>query len=215
MLDLSLLPTFIVLSVVVIIAPGADTMLLIRSSMDGGVRRGFATFAGIHVGNVILTTLVASGVGLVIANSPVAMLVVQLAGGLYLLWLALGAVRSVLRQWRNPDEDEAGHGASVAGSGRQSFTQGIVSNLTNPKLLVFYLSFFPQFIGHARSSFAQLELLAVVFIVLAMVWQALVILLAARMQHLMQRRGFAIGLEVLSALVFLGLGGVILVEALH
>lgn len=98
-------------------------------------------------------------------------------------------------------------------SPRAAFTRGLVTNLTNVKVLIFYLSFFPQFMGTATSAFAQLELLAWVFIALALAWEALVVVLAARMQHLMRRPTFALCLDGLCTLVFLALGLVVLAEA--
>jgi len=209
-IDLAPLWSFIAVSLVIIVAPGADTMLLIRNTMDSGRRAGLATFAGICLGNLILTTLVASGVGIVLARSEPAMLVVQVAGGLYLLWLAFLSARALVGMLRAPVRVE---GATVHGQSRGAFTKGLISNLTNAKVMVFYLSFFPQFIGRARSSFAQLELLALVFLTLAAIYQVSVVLLAGRFQHLMRRRWFAIALEALSVLVFVGIAVVILVEA--
>lgn len=215
MVDLTPLWGFVIVSAVVIISPGADTMLLIRSSMEGGRRSGYATFAGIHTGNLILTTLVSSGLGVLMARNHPVMLAVQLLGGCYLLWLAIGSARAVVRR-RRAGDGPVGHdaGSSTSDSARARFTQGLVSNLTNAKLLVFYLSFLPQFLGHASSSFAQLEMLAILFIVVAMAWHSVLILASARMQHLLERPAFSTTLEVLSTLVFAGLGLGILVEAL-
>lgn len=216
MIDASVLLSFVAVSIVVILAPGSDVLLLIRSSMEGGKRLGFATFAGIHVGNLVLTTLVASGLGAVVSRNHALMQAVQMVGGLYLLWLAWGAAKPAVSLWRARAAGTHDDVAAVVApsSPAQAFMRGLVTNLTNVKVLIFYVSFFPQFLGDASSVFAQLELLAVVFIAIAMVWEGLVMILAARMQHLMQRPLFAVCLDALCAVIFAALGILILVEAL-
>jgi threonine/homoserine/homoserine lactone efflux protein len=162
MLDYSVLPAFIVAALVIILSPGADTFVLLRSTLRGGVKSGFSTMFGIYTGIVILSALLISGVGLLIARAPGALFWLQIIGALYLLYLALRSAYAgftLLREHRGA-QDESIDIEAVAAEEKNSklgpYVVGLLTNITNPKVLVFFLAFFPQFLGQSESPALQL-----------------------------------------------------------
>lgn len=181
---------FIGVAFILTITPGADTMLVLRSVLTRGQRAGLVAMLGICSGLFIHATFSALGLSLIIVRSATAFEVIKLLGAAYLiflgsqsLWQALGkradasvgpsqpATRTTLPQ-RNK---------------RQSFIEGLVSNVLNPKVSVFYLAFLPQFINPGDPVLAKSLLLAVIHFGMGIIWLTLVATLAGRAQALLVR----------------------------
>ncbi|CCH34265.1 LysE family translocator [Actinosynnema sp. NPDC047251] len=194
-LDFTQLPTFLIACAVVVLTPGVDAFLLLRTSMRAGTRAGLWALAGIHTAAAVQVGLVISGLGVLIARYPVVLTTLKWIGAAYLLYLALSIARSLLRRDAAQDEDRA----VVAD---RPFRQGFLTNITNPKMLLFSLAFLPQFIG-TGSPAAQLTLLAVVFLGLAAVWELLIVLAASSMGRRLRRPGVTTALDAVCAAVFL------------
>ncbi|MEG0589783.1 LysE family translocator, partial [Aurantimicrobium sp.] len=97
MLDYSVLPAFLISALVIILSPGADTFLMLRSTLRGGMRDGFLTMLGIYAGITTLSALLISGVGLLIARAPGALFWLKIVGALYLLYLAVQSLRAGIK----------------------------------------------------------------------------------------------------------------------
>ena len=154
--------------------PGADMAVLLSRTLAGGRRHGFAAQAGANAGLLVHSIAAALGLSALLAASADAYQAVKIAGALYLVWLAIAALR---------------HGAALkmkaegGGSGglRGAFLNGLLVNLTNRKIVLFFVTFLPQFID-ARDSQAgaKLFLLGFGFIAVTTIVNAAVILTAAR-----------------------------------
>ncbi|MGH8496169.1 MAG: LysE family translocator [Gammaproteobacteria bacterium] len=148
------------------ITPGADTMLVIRNVLRGGRTDGLATTFGIVSGLLVHASLSAVGVSVILAQSVTAFRVLKLAGATYLIWLGIRSLRAAARS--------SGHSpaALVHGraSARQSFREGLLTNLLNPKVVVFYVAFLPQFIEPGEPVLAKSLLLAAIHLVQGVVW---------------------------------------------
>ncbi|MBB3934019.1 LysE family translocator [Aureimonas phyllosphaerae] len=159
--DLSALLAFTVAAVVLTITPGPDMTLFLGRTLAQGRTAGFAAYCGACTGSLIHTTLAAVGLSALIAASPEAFLALKVVGAAYLVWLAVQAIR---------------HGSSLsverAKAPPQSFAAnwatGIGINLLNPKIILFFVTFLPQFVAvgdpHAGS---KLFFLGVYFILVA------------------------------------------------
>jgi threonine/homoserine/homoserine lactone efflux protein len=220
MLDYSVLPAFIVAALVIILSPGADTFVLLRSTLRGGVKSGFLTMLGIYTGIVILSVLLISGVGLLIARAPGALFWLQIIGALYLLYLAL---RSAIAGFKLVSEHRGAQNQAVdiegaADVGKTSklgpYVVGLLTNITNPKVLVFFLAFFPQFLGQAESPALQLTFLCGIFIGVSAVWLVFIVLAAHAMRTIMTTVWFTITMEFVVAAVFLVLAVTLLASGL-
>jgi threonine/homoserine/homoserine lactone efflux protein len=155
--------------------PGADMALFLSRTLTGGRAQGFAAQAGANVGLLFHTFAAAVGLSALLAASAQAYEAVKIAGALYLLWLAWRAIRheSALRLKADA--------ASARGGLRRAFASGLLINVTNPKIVLFFVTFLPQFVSvsdpHAGG---KLFLLGLGFIAITTALNALVILVAGR-----------------------------------
>ena len=154
--------------------PGADMALFLSRTLAGGRAQGFAAQAGASVGLIVHTFAAALGLSALLAASAQAYEAVKIAGALYLLWLAFRAIRhgSALKLKA---------GAPARGGLRGAFTNGLLINLTNPKIVLFFVTFLPQFIS-ASDPHASMKLfvLGLGFIAITTAVNAIVILVAGR-----------------------------------
>ena len=161
---------FFVAALVVALAPGPDNLFVLAQSATHGAKAGFCVICGLCTGIVIQVCLLILGVSALIAASPVAFFVLQCCGAAYLVYLAYKSfqVRAgvVKLDADNADEDNAaGEGAGL--SFRKLYPRGIIMNLTNPKAVLFALSFIPPAVDLKRdmAPTLQMAVLGVEFIV--------------------------------------------------
>ncbi|TMM06153.1 MAG: LysE family translocator [Actinobacteria bacterium] len=134
---------FLAVAVVVVVTPGIDTALVTRNALLYGHRAAVATAVGVNVGIAFWTVAASIGLAAVVAASAEAFTAIKLAGALYLVYLGLQAIRASRRSGRV--RPEAAPRAPL--TRRVAFRQGLVSNLLNPKIAVFFTSLLPQFVG--------------------------------------------------------------------
>jgi threonine/homoserine/homoserine lactone efflux protein len=148
------------------LTPGQDTMFIIGRSLSGGLRAGIASAFGIAVGSICHTLAAALGFSAILATSATAFTVVKLVGAAYLIYLGGRMLLS-----KAASLPEAAPQASSPGRARSSFLQGILTNILNPKVALFFLAFLPQFIDPASSSKALAFLaLGATFISTGLIW---------------------------------------------
>lgn len=169
---LSTLAAFTVAGLVLIITPGPDMTLFISQTLRGGRLRGFAAMLGASTGLLVHSMLVAFGLSALLVASVTAFTAIKIAGTLYLLWLAWHALRhgSALQVERSRQERKPL---------LQVYFMGLGINLLNPKVVMFFLTFLPQFVSASDPHAGQkLLFLGLYFIVLALPFCAILILLA-------------------------------------
>lgn len=209
MIDVTVLPAFVLAALVIILSPGADTFVLLRSTLRGGVKEGFATMLGIYTGIVILSVLLVSGVGLLISRAPGALFWLQIVGAVYLLFLAVRSFIAGITLWRqhlSPDAETVNldNVTQQIRDKRKAgpYTVGLLTNITNPKVLVFFLAFFPQFLGTSEYPAVQLVFLCTLFIAISAIWLVFIVLAAHAMRTVMTTATFTIAMEFIVAVVF-------------
>lgn len=198
-----MLVPFIIASLVITITPGPDLFLLIRNTLRDGLKIGFITMAGIFTGVAIIATLMISGVGLIVSQSETGLMILQIAGGGYLLYLGLGSAwqaRRLIRSLPNSKQEP-----EVVKSKTNPYLTGLFTNLTNPKVVVFFVAFFPQFLGNAENVTWQLVFLTTMFVLLAAGFEVIVVLASGKMRELLGSRKFQIGMEITVSVVFIAL----------
>ncbi|MGW1676820.1 LysE family translocator [Saccharopolyspora sp. NPDC002376] len=200
LVDLTPLPAFLVASVVVVLTPGVDIFLLLRTSLNRGRRAGLLALAGIHTASILQVALVISGLGALITSHPAVLSTLKWVGAAYLVYLAVMVLRGL---WltRQETADGALNGPVIDNS--NPYLRGLFSNLTNPKMLLFSLAFLPQFVGSAAQPTLQLVMLGVVFLVLALIWEASMVLGAAKIADRLKNPRVAKSLDMVSAAAFL------------
>lgn len=179
--DWSILLTYSLACFVLFITPGPDMSLFLAKTMAGGRKAGMAAMLGAMAGCCVHTLLAALGLSALLAASITAFTILKVVGALYLLWLAFDAVRN-------------GSALSVKDEGRievsfwKTFLVGIGINLTNPKVVLFFVTFLPQFVDAGDPHAAdKLLFLGLYFIALTGPMGALMILGAERVLMLLRR----------------------------
>jgi RhtB (resistance to homoserine/threonine) family protein len=186
--------------VVVVITPGVDMALVTRNALMYGRRAAVETALGINLGIFFWVMAASLGLAAIVATSAEAFAVIKLAGALYLVYLGVQAFRSA-HAHRRADELTV----RPAPSGRQALRQGLVSNLLNPKIAVFFTSLLPQFVG-ADGSAGELLLLGLLFNAMGICWLLLYAAAAARGRDVLVRPRVKRALDRVTGIVLIGLG---------
>lgn len=171
---------FVVTGLVLNLTPGADTLLVVSRTAAGGWRQGAAAALGIQLGCLVHAVAAALGVAALLAASPLAFRVLTWAGAAYLVWLGLQMLRAAFKPALPRAVREA---PAAASSLRGAFAQGVLTNVLNPKVGLFFLAFVPQFIDAAAPSpLAAFLALALVFDLTGGTWLLIVAALTARLR---------------------------------
>jgi len=169
-MSLSMLIAFAVASFFIVIVPGPTVTVIVANSLRDGAKAGFLNVAGTQAGLAVMIVIVALGLETVVALMADWFFVVKLIGAAYLIWLGI-------KLWRSNGNIS---GADTRKPTLGYFWQGVVVILTNPKILVLFGAFIPQFIDPAGSAFWQTLILGGIFMVVATVFDSLYVLLASK-----------------------------------
>ncbi|MEA2330334.1 MAG: hypothetical protein QOH58_472 [Thermoleophilaceae bacterium] len=180
------------------ITPGADMAMVARSVFAGGRREAFATTLGISAGCLAWAAASALGVAAVLAASQAAYDALRLAGAAYLVWLGAQSLLAARRDRYAPP--------AAAPPRSSAFRQGLLTNLFNPKIAVFYSTFLPQFIGPGDPALAISMLMAGVHIALGIAWLSVYAWLLARAVDAFRGSRLRRALDALTGTVLVALG---------
>jgi threonine/homoserine/homoserine lactone efflux protein len=197
-MDIALVP-FVAISAVVIMTPGPDTALTIRNVLLGGRSAGVATAFGVVAGQATWAVAASAGVVSILLASEALFQAVKLAGALYLIYLG---ARSLWNAWRNGASVAVRSGTSNAGA----FRQGLISNLANPKMAVFFASILPQFAPRDGAVFATLLALGALFCAMTLAWLSLYSVAIGRLRDVFNASRVRRALEGLTGVALVALG---------
>ncbi|GAB3265263.1 leucine efflux protein LeuE [Chitinimonas naiadis] len=187
-------PAFLVASTLLILSPGPGTLAILGSA-TGSRRDGFAALAGTSTGDAILMAAAAIGAATLLAANPLAFNVLKYGGGAYLVWLGIKSLMS----------KEEGLAVSQPDSGNP-YRRSLLVTLLNPKAIVFFMAFFPQFVTPGASGW-NFAILGAVFIALNCLYQSLLIVGAGFiLRHLDEAPHYALWVNRLLGLVFVLFG---------
>jgi threonine/homoserine/homoserine lactone efflux protein len=190
------LAAFLGVSAVVIVTPGQDTALTIRNTLLGGRSCGIATAAGVVSGQLVWALAASAGLSAVLLASAPLFMAIRIAGAAYLVLLGVQALVAAIRGAHRVDADAAPRRR------RAPYRQGVLSNLGNPKMAVFFTSLLPQF----GSSFAAMLALGLVFATLTLVWLSAYAVAVAKATNFLQRSWVRRALDAVTGLVLVALG---------
>jgi threonine/homoserine/homoserine lactone efflux protein len=172
---------FMAATLVLNATPGVDLLLTVTRTLQAGPRAGVAAALGINAGCLVHAAAAAFGLAALLAVSGTAFAAFKWAGAAYLLWLAWGLARSACR----PAGSAVAVEPAPARSAWQDFRSGLLTNVLNPKVALFFLAFLPQFVAPgATSKGSTLVLLVGLFLVQSTLFLLLVVAVAARAQRL-------------------------------
>lgn len=195
---------FFALSVLLIVTPGPDTALVLRNSLWGGRTAGVATAAGVAMGLATWTVAASVGIAALIQASEPAFLVLRLLGAAYLTYLGVQALRAAFRL----EDKRAPHDLVARARVRpaKALRQGILSNLANPKIAIFFTTFLPQFVpANAPSVVALLEL-GFIFCAITLTWLLAYAAAAAGVGGFLRRPRVRRAMDGVTGFVLIGFG---------
>ena len=191
---------FIAAATVLTITPGLDTAMVLRSAAAGGRRPAVFAAIGICLGCLLWGAAASVGLGALLAASELAYTALKWAGAAYLCYLGLGLVL------RPRERFDAIDGAAAKLDAGSSLRQGFLTNILNPKVGVFYITFLPQFIPRSVEVIPFSMLLAAIHVALSLVWFAALIAVTAPLGRLLRRPRAVRALDRLTGGVFLAFG---------
>ncbi len=197
------LAAFLAVSAVVICTPGQDTALTIRNTLAGGRASGIATAAGVALGQAVWTVAASAGVVTLLAASEPAFRALKLAGAAYLVFLGAQSLYAALR--RRPAAASPTTGTPTKLAPSRALRQGVLSNLGNPKMAVFFASLLPQFAPGGSDAFLVLLALGLLFCSLTLGWLTLYAVAVSKARRLLAGR-VRRALDAVTGLVLVLLG---------
>jgi len=175
-MDLTLWLAFVATAIAMLVIPGPTILLVIGQSLGGGVRTALPLVAGVALGDLTAMSLSLAGLGALLAASAAAFTLLKWAGAAYLVWLGI-------KLWRAPVTLDAAPPLSA----RRAMREAYVVTALNPKSIVFFVAFVPQFLDTARPFLSQAVVLVATFVVLAALNAGAYALLAAKLSGAVRR----------------------------
>jgi RhtB (resistance to homoserine/threonine) family protein len=195
------LAPFLVISILLILVPGPDTAVVTKNALVTGRRGGVFAAVGVSAGLAVWTLAAALGLAALLQASAVAFLALKVAGAIYLVWIGI----QMLRARPLPPAGE-GELRPRRGSGRKALCRGLISDLSNPKIAVFFTSFLPQLVHAGSSTFASLLLFGAIFCALTLLWLAAYGLLLGHGSAVLRRPAVRTALDRFTGIVLIGFG---------
>jgi len=192
---------FLGVAAVVIVTPGPDTALVTKNAALHGRRAALGTAFGVCTGLSIWTMAAALGVASLVRASAPAYTALRLVGAAYLIWLGVEALRAARRAGAREPEGRPRR----AIDGRAGFRQGVLSNLANTKIGVFFTSLLPQFVG-GHAVLVPFLVLGGTFVAITLAWLSAYAVLAAKASTLLTRPRVKAVLDRVTGLVLIGVG---------
>ncbi|RRJ82435.1 LysE family translocator [Aestuariirhabdus litorea] len=184
------------------LTPGLDTLLVIRNAARGGWRDGLLTSTGICSGLFVHALISAAGLSVILLGSAQLFLLLKYAGAGYLVWLGWQSLRTAWRARALALPEIAPQRVPM----QQSLREGFLSNVLNPKTIIFYMAFLPQFIDPQQSAMGQSMVMAAIHFLIASLWQGALVLLVGRARLWLARPRVGQVMNGLTGLLLVGFG---------
>ena len=194
--------TFFVAITLLTMTPGVDTMIILRNTVRGGVKDGLVSSLGICSGLFVHAFLSAVGISAILLYSTTAFTVLKVVGAAYLIWLGIINIKEFAtnsKQKKFTPTKKPFHFF-------KSLREGFMSNVLNPKTIVFYMAFLPQFISPEHSALMQSMLLASFHFIIATIWQGIIIYTICSANLFITKPSVRKTLDLLSGTIMIALG---------
>jgi leucine efflux protein len=206
--------TFVLGTIFIVLLPGPNSLYVMSVASRWGIGAGYRGACGIFLGDAILMVLSATGVASLLQTTPALFAVLKYAGAAYLAWMGLGLLRAARTIWR---EGVAGSGGQPPLDAARPFHTALLISLMNPKAILFFVSFFIQFVdpGYAFPALSFAILGAIVQLVSALYLSALIFGGARLAQQFRQRRRLSAGATGGVGVLFIGFAAKLAGATLH
>ncbi|MET4806701.1 LysE family translocator [Limibacillus sp. MBR-115] len=203
-MDFATVLSFSFIAALLVMSPGPNGVLIARTVPTSGKAAGFANVAGFVSAFYLHGALSILGISIILVQSAQAFFIVKMLGAAYLCWIGL---KALLEAWRGV----APAVADVAPAKRRrtllkAYSEGFLTNALNPKVSMFYLAAFPQFISRTDGALSASFTLVFIHSLLNLVWFSLIIMLFARLAGATRNQSFQRWLKSITGVVFIGFG---------
>ena len=202
-MDLSDVLAFAVVAGLLVLSPGPNGVLIARTVPTSGRAAGFANVAGFVTGFYLHGALAILGISIVLVQSATAFAIVKYLGAAYLCWIG---VKSLIAAWRGDRTTATVKPAAKRRTLAKAYVEGLLTNALNPKVSMFYLAAFPQFIALGETTPLAAFTLVAIHALINAVWFCAMIVLMARLTSLAQNGPFQRWLKGATGVVFIGFG---------
>ncbi|WP_444995707.1 LysE family translocator [Aliikangiella sp. IMCC44359] len=203
-MDLNNILTFIAVATLLVISPGPNGFLIAKTVPLSGHKAGLANVAGFVAAFYVHGTLSIFGISILLVKSANAFFVFKMLGAAYLIWLGIKAIRSAVSQSKRISI-ESPKLSQKSISIRNAFTEGFLTNILNPKVSMFYLAAFPQFISVNDSALSAYALVSAHSLV-NVVWFSAMVFTLFRLKNATNNPKFKVWLNSITGVVFIGFG---------
>ncbi|MEM9471660.1 MAG: LysE family translocator [Pseudomonadota bacterium] len=202
-MDFATLVSFTFIAALLVMSPGPNGVLIAKTVPTSGKAAGFANVAGFVAAFYVHGALSILGISLILVQSAQAFFVVKMLGAAYLCWIGIKALLEALRGVSPPQDIEP---AKRQRTLMKAFIEGFLTNALNPKVSMFYLAAFPQFITQTQGALGASFTLVFVHSMLNLVWFSAMVLLFSRLANTARNSAFQKWLKGITGVVFIGFG---------
>lgn len=194
-------PLFVLMSILLIILPGPDTGLVTHNTISLGKQGGLKTAMGTSMGILVHTLAAVLGLSAIIVKSAVLFSVFKYVGAIYLIYLGITSLWSLRKKGAVPEEKEGKQLKNAS-----CFRQGFLTNVMNPKVAVFFLTFLPQFLVPEKGVFLQFLFMGLTYTVLTILWFLLYVYCIHSISAWLKKPAAQRGIQGATGIVLLGFG---------
>lgn len=202
-MDLPTLLSFALIAALLVMSPGPNGVLIAKTVPTSGRAAGFANIAGFVAAFYLHGALSILGISLILVQSAQAFFIVKMLGAAYLCWIGIRALQDA---WRGIPVTPKVQPAKRPRTLFKAFLEGFLTNALNPKVSMFYLAAFPQFISQAQGALSTSFILVFIHSMLNLIWFAAMVLLLTRLVGTVRNQSFQRWLKGATGAVFLGFG---------
>jgi RhtB (resistance to homoserine/threonine) family protein len=199
---------YVLITIMMVIMPGTDTALVTKNTLSQGLRGGQSTVLGIATGLVVHTMAAVLGLSAIIGKSLFLFELVKYAGAIYLFYLGITTLISKHKQFSSEFVQTDGNVEDKISinCNKSCFFQGMFSNILNPKSVIFFMSFLPQFINTSGNVFLQLVLMSFILILFAVLWFLLFVFILNHVRSWFNNPKFQSAFQRITGLMLISLG---------
>lgn len=197
---------FLIAITILAMIPGADTMMVIRNSIRGGLPDGAITSAGICTGLFFHAAVSGCGLALILYNSAQLYHFIKIIGAFYIVWLGFQNLWDAKKRYSGAQGSEELAAAAEKVRVMRSFREGILSNVLNPKTAVFYITFMPQFMNANSNPVTQILVLTSIHFGISFIWQCLLASIVGKAKQVVSAPRSRSYIEATAGSILVGLG---------
>ncbi|MCP1144626.1 LysE family translocator [Lysinibacillus endophyticus] len=201
--------TFLLLSLFVVMSPGIDTALITKRTISDGRKDGYQMALGITTGSLVHTFAAAFGLSAILMKSAVAFEIVKYVGAIYLIYLGVSSFITRKKKAVNDEEE------NLDEIKKSAFKQGLLSNVLNPKVAMFFLTFLPQFVKVGENATKQLVIMGVIYTLLSISWFFIYVFFINYLREWLMSPKVQRVMEKATGLVLIGFGIKLAMDSRH